>query len=261
MSYERRTSPSNRRPYEVFGFSKEECLDGRVNQERFKEILDDEQTTVHSVEESDNNYGEFLFVTVSRLSTHQRLCMTFFGLGFHQYRERWFTDEWFWYQTPSFREVVKQNIVKEETYEKIQQRFERIDPEITSDTQTDRGRLFEMLANLTDEDGAYAELQELGSLSGWLAEELPDQVIDDQSAVCEKGGESVPEQTSQIVKAGARTYFLDLKETRDGKPYLVITESRFKGEDKERERTSIALFPENAQDFLQALQEMVSIID
>ena len=76
-----------------------------------------------------------------------------------------------------------------------------------------------------------------------------------------EGGESVTEQTSQIVKAGAKTYFMDLKETRDGKPYLVITESRFKGEDKERERTSIAVFQEHVYGFLQALQEMVSLID
>ena len=118
-----------------------------------------------------------------------------------------------------------------------------------------------MLADLTDEDGAYAELQELGDLSDWLEEDIPGQMSNGRSPVSEEGGESVSEQTSQIVKAGAKTYFLDLKETRDGKPYLVITESRFKGEGKERERTSIAVFPEHAQGFLQALQEMVSRID
>jgi len=58
------------------------------------------------------------------------------------------------------------------------------------------------------------------------------------------------EQTSKTVKAGAKTYFLDLKETKEGKPYLVITESRFKGEGQQRERASIAVFPEHARDFL-----------
>ena len=69
------------------------------------------------------------------------------------------------------------------------------------------------------------------------------------------------EQKSQIVKAGAKTYFMDLKDTKEGKPYLVITESRFKGDRKERERSSIAVFPEYAHGFLQALQEMVSNLD
>ena len=66
---------------------------------------------------------------------------------------------------------------------------------------------------------------------------------------------------SKTLKAGSKTYFFDVKETKDGKPFLVITESRFKGEGKERERSSIAVFPEYAQDFLQALQEMTDLLE
>ena len=62
---------------------------------------------------------------------------------------------------------------------------------------------------------------------------------------------------SQTVKAGSKTYFFDLKTTKEGQPYLVITESRFMGEDKDRERNSITVFPDHAQDFLAAAQEMV----
>jgi hypothetical protein len=65
------------------------------------------------------------------------------------------------------------------------------------------------------------------------------------------------EQKSETVRAGSKTYFIDLKETKEGKPFLVITESRFKGEGDERERISIAVFPEYAEAFLNALQEMV----
>jgi hypothetical protein len=232
-----------------------------MNQERFSELLEDEQTTVHSAEESENNYGEFLFVTASRLGTGQRICMTFYGLGFHEYRERWFTDEWFWYQTPSFREVIVHIVPKEEAQAIIQQRLESISPYVKSGTQSARGRLFEMLANLTDEDGAYAELQELGSLSDCLEEGIPDPISDVTCAIAEEGGESMSEHTSRIVKAGAKTYFLDVKETKEGKPFLVITESRFKGEGKERERSSIAIFPEYANEFLQALQEAIEVLE
>ena len=70
------------------------------------------------------------------------------------------------------------------------------------------------------------------------------------------------EQTNnKIVKAGAKTYFIDLKKTKEGKPFLVITESQFKGENQERERTSIVVFPEHARDFSQALGEMVKLLD
>ena len=65
-------------------------------------------------------------------------------------------------------------------------------------------------------------------------------------------------EESKTVKAGARTYFFDLKETKEGKPYLVITESRFKGEDDDRERNSIVVFPENIEEFMGAVSAMAA---
>ena len=66
---------------------------------------------------------------------------------------------------------------------------------------------------------------------------------------------------SIIVKAGSKTYFFDLKQTRDNKPYLLLTESRYKGEGEERERVSITVFPESAGAFSQAVAEMVTRLD
>ncbi len=48
-----------------------------------------------------------------------------------------------------------------------------------------------------------------------------------------------------------RAAFFDLKETKEGQPYLTITESRFKGEGKDRERASILVFPDHARRHLQ----------
>ena len=100
MSHERSRQAPDRKPFEVFGFSKQEYRDGWVDRERFQAIITDDETKIHSVEESYNNYGDFLFVTASRLTPQRRICMTFFGLGYHEYRERWLTHHWFWYQTP-----------------------------------------------------------------------------------------------------------------------------------------------------------------
>ena len=63
---------------------------------------------------------------------------------------------------------------------------------------------------------------------------------------------------SRTVRAGSNTYFFDLKETDDGKLFLVITQSRFKGEGKGHDRTSLAIFPETSQEFLQTAQDMLS---
>ena len=67
-------------------------------------------------------------------------------------------------------------------------------------------------------------------------------------------------ENSKILKAGAKTYFFDLKETKDKKPFLLITESRFSGEDGERERSSIIVFPEQAKDFKELVSEFTEKI-
>ena len=89
-------------------------------------------------------------------------------LPYHEHRERWLTSEWFWYQANVFPEMMKDQMVKEEAKELIQKRRESILPYVEEDTQTDYGRLFEMLADLTDEDGALAELQDSEKVAKWV---------------------------------------------------------------------------------------------
>jgi hypothetical protein len=168
MSQERILSPAPRRPYEIFGFTEEEALYWRVCQERFDEIINDDPTVIHEIKDSSNSFGEFLFVTTSRPGEHgaqNRVSMTFYGLGFHEYRERWFTHEWFWYQANSYPSLIRQTIPKEEALELIQQRREYIQPDVRLDMQTDRGVLFETLADLTDDDGALAEFQDFEQIT------------------------------------------------------------------------------------------------
>ena len=170
MSQERKLTPAHQRPYEVYGFTEKECLYWRVSHDRFTAILDDDQTMIHQIQESSNNYGDFLFVTTSRQGRSGRISMTFFGMGFHEFRERWFTNEWYWYQSNFQPNLLQERMSKEEAQELIQQRLEDIRPEITETNQSERGRLFEMLADLTDEDGAWTEMQDMGNLSDYLGD-------------------------------------------------------------------------------------------
>ena len=66
---------------------------------------------------------------------------------------------------------------------------------------------------------------------------------------------------SRTIRAGSNTYFFDLKETEEGKPFLVITQSRFKGEGKGHDRASLAVFPETSREFLQATQDMLNQVN
>ena len=71
-----------------------------------------------------------------------------------------------------------------------------------------------------------------------------------------KGVEFMSEdQDSVQLKGAGRTYFLDMAQTRDDKPYLRITESR-KDEGDKFERNSINVFPEDAEQFAQAVAQM-----
>jgi len=163
--------PAPKRPYEVFGLTEEEALSWRVDQERFEEIFNDDQTIIHEIKDSSNNFGEFLFVTTSRPGDKGRIGMTFYGMGYHEYRERWISDEWFWYQANIFPNLKRQKLEKEDAHQLLQERMEIINPHIRPDTQTERGKLFEMLADLTDEDGALAEMQDIEHLADWLIDD------------------------------------------------------------------------------------------
>jgi hypothetical protein len=75
-----------------------------------------------------------------------------------------------------------------------------------------------------------------------------------------KGVKRMREDKESVqIRAGSRTYFLDIAETAEGKRYLRITESRFKKDEQgTRERTSIVVFPEKVQEFATAVSEMAA---
>jgi hypothetical protein len=193
MSPEQLQSPAPKRPYEVFGLTEKEQLFWRVDQKRFTEILNDERTIIHKIEPSSNDYGEFLFVTASRPGKQERIYMTFYGLGYHEYRERWITNEWFWYQAEPYPDLLKSKLSKEEVTEKLKQRLEEIQPDIGNSQQSGHGKMFEILADLTDEDGAKAEMEDMESLHDWLTD------LDEQSKPQEPSptGEYLLDQASR----------------------------------------------------------------
>jgi hypothetical protein len=148
-----------------FGFTEGERLFDRVSDERFRALIEDGQTIVHKVELSSNNYGEFLFVTASRPAGEGRAVAVFWGYGLHEYRERWLREEWFWYEAPAYQDTMEQTLSREEAHERLKQRLEEIAPYLANQRQSERGRIFEMLADITDEDGALADLDEM---ENWL---------------------------------------------------------------------------------------------
>ncbi len=69
---------------------------------------------------------------------------------------------------------------------------------------------------------------------------------------------------SKVVRAGKRTYFFDVKSTRNEEYYLTITESKKRFEDNGNfhyEKHKIFLYKEDFEKFLEGLQEVIHFID
>ena len=148
-------------PYQNFGFTESEILFFRVTHKRFLEILQDQKCKIHTVIESGNTFGDFLFVTVSRENNGRQMMVTFYGLGFHEYRDRWFIDEWHWYQSFSNSESCEGEISKDDAVRQVEARKDEISPFAEKANQSQAGHLFEMLADLTDDDGAIADFDDI----------------------------------------------------------------------------------------------------
>jgi hypothetical protein len=69
---------------------------------------------------------------------------------------------------------------------------------------------------------------------------------------------------SKVVRAGKRTYFFDVKSTRNEEFYLTITESKKRFEDNGNfhyEKHKIFLYKEDFEKFIGCLQEIIDYIN
>jgi len=69
---------------------------------------------------------------------------------------------------------------------------------------------------------------------------------------------------SKVVRAGKRTYFFDVKSTRNEEFYLTITESKKQFEDNGNfhfEKHKIFLYKEDFEKFAECLQEIIGYIN
>ena len=82
-------------------------------------------------------------------------------LPYHEYRERWVYQEWYWYESVRGAGLERQRVPRDAARQQIDERHRECQASARHDAQTNRGRIFELLADLTDEDGAYIEMEDL----------------------------------------------------------------------------------------------------
>ncbi|MBI2619733.1 MAG: DUF3276 family protein [Ignavibacteriales bacterium] len=62
---------------------------------------------------------------------------------------------------------------------------------------------------------------------------------------------------STMVRAGRTTYFVDVKEAKNGNKFISISESRIDGENK-KQRSTVRIFGDTVHDFRKAIDEAAS---
>lgn len=64
---------------------------------------------------------------------------------------------------------------------------------------------------------------------------------------------------STMIRSGRTTYFLDVRESKNGTKFLAISESRLDSENK-KQRSTIRVFGDTVQEFRKAIDEAVAAI-
>ena len=64
---------------------------------------------------------------------------------------------------------------------------------------------------------------------------------------------------STMVRAARTTYFVDVREAKNGNRYMSISESRIDENDK-RQRTTVRVFGESVAQFKQAVEEAAAAV-
>lgn len=159
MSKEHEYHHPRSRHAEAFGLTDNEDLFEQVGEARFQQLLNDPATDVVAVEVSTNSFGEYLFLTLRRQAQGKPMMITLYGLGYHEYRETWQTTLWKWYPTDERAAIP---LSKERVQATIRERRDAIAPHVEDTAPSQRALLYALLADLTDEDGALTELEDLG---------------------------------------------------------------------------------------------------
>ena len=64
---------------------------------------------------------------------------------------------------------------------------------------------------------------------------------------------------TRMIRAGRRTYFFDVRETKNSKRFLIIAEST-RSDDGTFNRSSVIIFPDDVENFLAAFSEARALL-
>jgi hypothetical protein len=157
--------PEQERNHRRRWLSNEELRDKRVSHERFMTVVTMRDVNVHKIQMASNSYGEFLFVTLDRPKLALQQPLTFFGLGYHEYRERWISNVWQFHEC--YLGSRKLPIIpKAEAIAHISEQEAYVKANLPTEKRSDNAKIYELLSSMSDEDAAITDLQDFDF--GWM---------------------------------------------------------------------------------------------
>ena len=140
--------------------TQEELSNAKISDDRFMDLVSRRDVDVYKIQLSENDYGEYLFVTLKRRKQEKSRPLTFYGLGYHEHRERWISSVWEFYET--HLDLGQTAMRKVEAIEQLLERRLYVVSNVTPTKQSPQAQLYELYADLTDDDAALTELEDLG---------------------------------------------------------------------------------------------------
>jgi len=132
---------------------------GSVSHKEFMELLD--KGIVYEYKVSYNSYGEFMFVSIYFPEIDKGI--VFYGLGYHEYRDRYVLNKWEYHHDDFFEldrliSAPPKRLVKEA----IEDRLAEISALAKQHKQSKSGKVYDMIAELMDDDAAIAFMEDFG---------------------------------------------------------------------------------------------------
>lgn len=134
-----------------------ERLFNKVSYKHLLKILNKNDVNILSFSKSTNSYGIFQFITIKINKCNEYV--TFYGLGLHEYRNRYFIDEFHFYTNYYIEKDVK-ILNKKEVIKKLAVLYKEIkkEEETTELGRTANDVMFEELADMADDDAVISLL-------------------------------------------------------------------------------------------------------
>lgn len=143
-----------------------ELLFDKISHKRMIQIINKPSVRVVSLKRDSNYHGEFLWISL----VHNNYYFTAYSMGFHEGKDRYITDEWSLVYFEKYSQDIreKRNHVfrmdRQLVLDTIQKEQDECIRYQEKHTTSEEGKLYELIAELSDEDGAYSMLEDFGYL-------------------------------------------------------------------------------------------------